>query len=99
MSHLARVRSLPCVICRQLGVKQESRTYSHHPRFAAGGAQKAPDTLAIPLCYEHHQGKTGIHGDRSAWNVANLDEAAALAIALDWQLGGMAANEVDHETY
>ena len=41
--------------------------------------QKAPDFLTIPLCYEHHQGKTGIHGDRSAWKLKSVNEMDGLA--------------------
>lgn len=32
----------------------------HHPRFAAGMAQKASNFLVIPLCPEHH--RNGGHG-------------------------------------
>lgn len=92
MSHLSDVRNLPCVVCHVLGVSQITNTEAHHPRFAAGMAQKSSDRLAIAVCVEHHRGKSGIHGDRSAWNIKKLDEPQALAITIDWLLGGRAAN-------
>lgn len=57
-NHLERVAGLPCVICFfKLGVK----TYgceAHH----TGEASERDNHAAAPLCYEHHQGATGIHG-------------------------------------
>jgi hypothetical protein len=34
----------------------------HHLREGQGMSQRAADTLVIPLCPEHHQGKNGLHG-------------------------------------
>lgn len=61
---------------------QQGPTYAHHPRFSEGMGTKASDYLAVPLCYEHHQGKTGIHGDRSAWNIAKINEPQALGLTI-----------------
>lgn len=72
--HMARVATLPCAVCGQPGP-----SLVHHPRFCAGMAQRASDYLVIPLCPEHHAGKTGIHGDRSAWLLRKIDEPDALA--------------------
>lgn len=41
--------------------------------------QKASDYLAVPLCYECHQGKRGLHGDRTLWRVYRKDELDVLA--------------------
>jgi hypothetical protein len=81
-AHMQMILSLPCVLCARLGVKQESRTYGHHIRHGEGMAQRAPDELAIPLCYECHQGPNGIHGDRSRWSIARMDELDALAMTI-----------------
>jgi len=59
--HLARVHSVPCVLCMYLGFGPTPST-AHHIRDGQGGAQKAPDFLTAALCQEHHQGDTGIHG-------------------------------------
>ena len=56
--HLERVASLPCVICL---FKLGKKTYgceAHH----TGDASERDDDAAAPLCHEHHQGSTGIHG-------------------------------------
>lgn len=79
MSHIAHVLTLPCAICQALGMQQVGRTYAHHIREGQGASQRAHDELTVPLCWEHHQGRTGIHGDRSAWRLARLDELDVLA--------------------
>lgn len=43
--HLSRVAALGCVICRRLGMS-DTPAEIHHPRFAAGMAQRASDWLA-----------------------------------------------------
>lgn len=82
MAHLSRVAALRCVICEVLGMEQEGRTFAHHIRHGQGMGQRADDELAVPLCYEHHQGSTGIHGDRSAWKMARMEELDALVITI-----------------
>ena len=71
---LARIKSLPCGVCGQPGPSD-----AHHIREGQGMGQRADDYLAIPLCKECHQGKSGIHGDRSAWRLRKLDELQVLA--------------------
>jgi hypothetical protein len=63
-------------------MEQEGRTFAHHIRHGQGMGQRADDELAVPLCYEHHQGSTGIHGDRSAWKMARMEELDALVITI-----------------
>ena len=41
-------------------------------------AQRAGDYCTIPLCYECHQGKNGIHGDRALWKVYKKTELDVL---------------------
>lgn len=55
----------------------------HHPRFAAGMAQRASDWLALPVCAEHHRGSRGIHGDRSVLRQIKCDEPALLADVIE----------------
>lgn len=59
--HMNKVADLGCVLCRHLDYGR-SPAELHHPRDAAGGAQRASDWLVIPLCPEHHRGNSGLHG-------------------------------------
>lgn len=81
--HLSRIHDLPCVLCKALGVEQTTRTEAHHARTGEGMAQRAPDVLAIAICTEHHTGRRGIHGDRSALRQAKVDELDLLALTLE----------------
>lgn len=74
MSHLQRIREMDCGLC---GASAPSS--AHHIREGQGMAQKASDYLAIPLCYDCHQGPKGLHGDRSLWRVYKQDELTVLA--------------------
>lgn len=77
--HMGRIAELPCSLCERLGMHQIGRTYVHHIREGQGKSQRASPFLAIPLCYECHQGKEGIHGDRSLLRVAKCEELDLLA--------------------
>jgi hypothetical protein len=59
--YMSRVADVGCILCMHLGYGP-TPAHLHHPRGAAGGAQKASDWLVIPLCPEHHQGNSGLHG-------------------------------------
>jgi len=59
--HKDRVFRLGCCICRLLG-HEPTPPHLHHVREGQGMSQRASDMLVIPLCPEHHQGATGIHG-------------------------------------
>lgn len=72
--HLNRVASLPCGVCEALGP-----SCVHHIREGQGMSQRANHFLTVPLCHECHQGKHGIHGDRSAWRLRKLTELDVLA--------------------
>lgn len=83
MTHLARIKAMPCVLCETLGQTQRSTTDAHHIRTGQGGAQRAADELAIPLCHEQcHQGPTGIHGNRSLLKIAKVTELDLLALTI-----------------
>jgi len=53
---MGRVAELPCAVCGIHGVQV------HHIRTGVGMGRRASDFETIPLCPEHHQGNTGIHG-------------------------------------
>lgn len=55
--HLARVRSLPCVVCGAAPPNE-----AHHPREGQGMGQKAGDYQAISLCPAcHRTGPNAFH--------------------------------------
>ena len=74
--YLARVRELPCVICWEWGMTQNSPTEAHHCKSGRYGNDKAPDSMAIPLCHSHHnklrqypgdEAKIGFHNAQATW--------------------------------
>lgn len=82
-AHMGRVAAMGCVLCRLLGVPQESKTDVHHIREGQGMSQRASNWLVIPLChYGCHQGPCGIHGDRSLLRIAKVDELDLLALTI-----------------
>lgn len=58
--YMGEVAKLPCLLCLELG-HTNHEVHVHHRR-AGVGFGRASDFDTIPLCPEHHQGKTGIHG-------------------------------------
>lgn len=61
-NHMDKVAQLPCAVCSRFGV------HVHHIRTGIGMGRRATAFQTIPLCHEHHQGMTGIHGmGRKAW--------------------------------
>ena len=61
-ARLDAVAQLPCAVCGCYGV------HVHHIRTGIGMGRRASNFQTIPLCPEHHQGNTGIHGmGRKAW--------------------------------
>jgi hypothetical protein len=53
----ARLRQLPCVVCDHMGLAGKCEELHH-----AGHSTDRSDWNQVPLCREHHQGATGIHG-------------------------------------
>ena len=77
--HLERIKELPCSVCGQSGP-----SYAHHLLLGRGtGQKKSPHWLTIPLCFECHQGRNGIHGDRAIWRIYHEDELSALASTIE----------------
>ena len=80
---MGRVKAMECVLCRLLGMQQESVTDVHHIREGQGMAQRASNWLVVPLCHSGcHQGPLGIHGDRSLLRIAKVDELDLLAMTI-----------------
>ena len=82
--HMGRVAEMRCICCRLLGRQQTSKTDVHHIREGQGGAQRAGDALTIPLCHDDcHQGKNGIHGDRTYLRILKMTELDLLAATIE----------------
>lgn len=81
-AHLAAVRKLPCLICRQHAPSEAAHirmaVLSHGVRHV-GMAQKPHDWLTVPLCAAHHRdGKGAEHrlGTKEFWRRVGLDPIA-----------------------
>jgi hypothetical protein len=61
--HKSRLASMGCMVCRRLiGDHEAGPVELHHQRGGRGGWGKGDYKTLIPLCHEHHQGDTGVHG-------------------------------------
>lgn len=57
--HMGRVARLGCLVCRRLGLAEDSPAEVHH---VAEGSGLRSDFAVAPLCVEHHRGAAGLHG-------------------------------------
>ena len=87
--HMGRVAALGCILCDHLGLGATPARV-HHVREDQGGAQRASNYLTVPLCPEHHTGKTGLHGlgTRAFERTYGLSELDLLALTLERLEGG-----------
>jgi hypothetical protein len=61
LKHKSALASIGCMVCYRLhGWHEPGPVELHHQR--EGGWGKGKYKTLIPLCIEHHRGKTGIHG-------------------------------------
>lgn len=59
--HKTKLAGIGCMLCRRLhGPHDPGPVELHHIR--TGGWGKGDYKTIIPLCREHHQGNTGVHG-------------------------------------
>jgi len=56
--HMERVASLGCCLCRRIGYGYAPAEVHH----VAEGSGLRSNWSVVPLCSEHHRGKTGFHG-------------------------------------
>lgn len=71
-ARLAAVAALPCCICAEYGMAQNSPTQVHHCIHGRYSTARSPDSMTIPLCEGHHQGlidttKIAIHRGKKTW--------------------------------
>lgn len=91
--YLGKLTRLGCIVCRAMCEsidwdyeppnEQLQLTVVHHPREGQGGAQRAQNWLGIPLCVEHHTGKTGVHANGNKIPQLKLDEMDLLALTIE----------------
>ena len=80
--HLARMKALPCVICRKPGPSD-----AHHVCCGRYSQSRAPDTETIPLCKDHHQdGGPGvaIHAGKESWVAKHGEDVDYLPLVKKW---------------
>ena len=80
--HMAWVAQQPCCICGAWPV------HVHHCICGRYGQRKASDLHTIPLCYDHHQGRNGIHTSKREWEAKHGPDTKYLPI-----VAGMLAGE------
>ena len=58
---MSKVAELGCLVCRRMGY-EGTPAELHHKRSGTGAGRRSSHMEVIPLCPEHHRGKTGFHG-------------------------------------
>lgn len=82
--HMGRVAALGCILCDHLGLGA-TPAQVHHVREDQGVSQRASNYLTVPMCAEHHAGKTGLHGlgTRAFERTYGLSELDLLALTIE----------------
>lgn len=57
---MGAVAALGCIVCRHCHGIHDTPAEVHHVRLNHGWGRSGHET-SIPLCPEHHTGKTGVH--------------------------------------
>jgi hypothetical protein len=82
-AHIARVKQLPCVICRKPGPSD-----AHHVICDRYGTRKASDFETIPLCKSCHQdGPEAIHNGKASWVEKHGPDHSYLPLVDQWLRG------------
>lgn len=78
--HMQRVAGLGCILCLHLGLGPTPAEVHH-----VFDTSDRDDMLTIPLCPEHHRGRTGFHGaGERAFNMLHkTSEKKLLALTLE----------------
>ena len=80
LAHIARVKELPCVICRKPGPSD-----AHHIIRDRYGQAKTSDFDVIPLCKAHHQdGPEAIHQNKRQWVEKHGPDHSYLSLVKLW---------------
>jgi hypothetical protein len=75
--HMACVAALGCIVCSHCLRKPGTPAQVHHVRVRYGWGRSGHEAT-IPLCREHHTGRTGVHGMgrdefTAFWGVSELE--------------------------
>ena len=80
-AHMARIKAMRCICCELLSMEQTSPTDCHHIR---DDREARNDFLTIPLCHDGcHQGRLGVHGDRTFLRMLKMSEWGLLGKTLE----------------
>lgn len=80
LAHMARVKMLPCVICRSYPPNDAHHVY--HGRY---GTMKASDFETIPLCKSCHQtGPLSVHQAKETWEELHGPDWGFLPLVRAW---------------
>jgi len=60
-AHMSVQANSGCILCRYMGLGNTPAEI-HHLRHDMGAGQRNSNLMTIPLCPEHHRGRTGYHG-------------------------------------
>lgn len=86
---LGRVGAMPCIICVEWDMVQNSPTEVHHCKSGRYSFAKASDAMTIPLCHSHHnklrpyagdEDKIGFHNNQETWEGLYGPDVEYLAI-------------------
>lgn len=92
LDHMGRVKRLPCCICENFGMTQNSPTEVHHCKSGRYGNLREHDRRTIPLCHSHHnklrpypgdEDKLGYHNGQETWEALYGPDYHYLAGTLD----------------
>lgn len=66
-----------CIVCGQ------QFAHVHHVMEGRTPGRRSGDFCTIPLCYECHEGKDGIHGTRQRWSLHKASELQCLDMVIE----------------
>ena len=79
--HMQRVadlgREVGCMVCSQ------PFAHVHHIMEGRTPGRRSSDFCTVPLCYECHEGKDGIHNTRQRWSLFKASELECLGRTLE----------------
>lgn len=58
--HMQRVAEMGCIACSYIYGHSDTPAEVHHVRLNHGWGRSG-HLMTIPLCFEHHRGKAGVH--------------------------------------
>ena len=95
ITHMGKVKLLPCCICEAFGMIQNSRTEVHHCKSGRYSARREIDANTIPLCHSHHNKLKPINGDGDKVGFHNLQESWEALYGPDYEFIPATRDAVD----